>query len=529
VSVLPFQPPAVVPPPSAEEHARAETERKRQLFEWADRVLHDLGLAKTVSEANSLDELRKIVFDADAIEVALAIREALHPAAGAKATCFAGIRDGALKQLLKRRFAELKKEREKALRNPGAGAGTYPPDWTDGLVLDAKGGVRPILKNLILYLHRHPKWEGVLGYDEFAGRVIVRKRPPFGDVAADCPWTDHYESLTRAWFQGEDIFASQGDIGKAVQSAAKFNSHHPVRAFFDGLSWDGKPRIERWLVTYFHADDTEYARAIGPRFLISAVARIHEPGCKVDHMIILEGPQGRQKSTALAALADPWFTDRISHVSSKDASIETAGVLIIEVPEMHELIKAAASASKSFLTRQHDRFRPPYAKHTIKQPRQCVFAGTINPPVGGYVRDPTGARRYLPVACHGIIDREGIARDRDQLWAEAVVRYKAGAPWWLETPELEALAAAEQAARFVRDPWHETVAAWLGKKTDVSVHEVLIGALKYDAEDTKNWPQSAQSRISRILTNMGFTYCRPRGSRGRDGSDRGPRYRREQD
>ena len=128
--------------------------------------------------------------------------------------------------------------------------------------------------------------------------------------------------------------------------------------------------------------------------------------------------------------------------------MELAGKLIIEIAELDALTGPSNSASKGFLTRRFDEFRPPYGKHTINQPRQCIFAGTINPPIGGYLTDPTGARRIWPVTCVGMVDRDGVERDRDQLWAEAVVRYKAGDPWWLETPELEALATAEQAARF---------------------------------------------------------------------------------
>ena len=164
-------------------------------------------------------------------------------------------------------------------------------------------------------------------------------------------------------------------------------------------------------IDYFHAEDSPYIRAIGPRYLISSVARIYRPGCKVDHTLVLEGPQGKQKSEALRTLAvnDAWFTDRLSHVASKDAAQEMAGVLIIEIAELDALTRATASAMKSFLTRRRDRFRPPYGKHPTTLPRQCVFAGTINPPDDGrYLRDETGARRLWPVACRGMIDLEGL-------------------------------------------------------------------------------------------------------------------------
>ena len=168
---------------------------------------------------------------------------------------------------------------------------------------------------------------------------------------------------------------------------------------------------------------------------------------------MLEGQQGRFKSQALRTLPkdQAWFTDRLSHIASKDAAIEIAGIQIVELAEMAALAKAASSTSKAYLTRQHDRFRPPYGKHTINLPRQCVFAATINPPAGGYLKDPTGARRFWPVASHGMIDCDALERDRDQLWAEAVARYRAGAKWWLETPELEALATTEQRLRYRSD------------------------------------------------------------------------------
>jgi predicted P-loop ATPase len=189
---------------------------------------------------------------------------------------------------------------------------------------------------------------------------------------------------------------------------------------------------------------------------------------------------------------------------------------------MDALTRASASAKKAFLTRRYDRFRPPYGKHLVNLPRQSVFAGSINPPVNGYLTDPTGARRFWPVACREEIDRDGIERDCDQLWAEAVHRYKAGAKWWLETPELEALATAEQAKRFKGDPWKAPVKHWVGRRTDVSINEVLSGALRIEPTDPPD--HSAEIRIAEILKAMGFKKVRAR--RGRE---RPNRYRRNRE
>jgi predicted P-loop ATPase len=516
-NIIPF------PPPSAEEHARAETERRRQLDTWADRILQELGLAARLARATSIQELHRITFDPEAPEVALAIREALFPATGERADYFAHLTKGALKRILKNRFNDMKKDREQELRR-GSGRQHAGSDWTDDLKLDKDGGVRPILANLILFLRHHPQWRDVLAFASFNVCTVIRRCPPWGDEAPDVPWNDHHESLARVWFQQQEIYPTLGDVGRAVQAAARSNLFHPVREYLDALVWDGTPRLDTWLITYFHAEDTAYVRAIGPRFLISAVARIRDPGCKADYALVLESPQGNVKSEAVRILAvrDAWSTDRLSAVASKDAAQEMAGVWLIEIAEMDALLKASASAKKSFLTRRSDRFRPPYGKHVGRHPRQCVFIGTINPLVGGYLTDPTGARRLWPVACLDMIDCVGLERDRDQLWAEAVVRYKAGEKWHLETPELEALATAEQAARYKADPWTEQIEQWLDEQkiNDATIGEVLSGALKIEQRDQS---RSAQMRVSNILTAMSFEQYM-----ARKGSKRQRRYRRHQ-
>ncbi|HUZ31474.1 MAG TPA: virulence-associated E family protein [Xanthobacteraceae bacterium] len=287
------------------------------------------------------------------------------------------------------------------------------------------------LFNVLHALRHSPEWQGSLAYDEFNNRVLTLQPPPWGGPAVE-KWGNVEETSACAWVQQQEIPAAAGTVGRAVQTVAAENHVHPVRDYLNGLIWDGTQRLDNWLTTYLDVEATEYVAAIGPRFLISAVARIFQPGCQVDHMLVLEGPQGRQKSTALRTLARTWFTDRLSPVGTKDSAIEVAGAWLIEMAELDALTKATNSAIKSFVTRREDQFRPPYGKHLIDQPRQCVFAGTINP-VGGYLKDPMGARRFWPVAC-GRIDLSSLERNSNQLWAEAVFCYRAGTKWWLETP-----------------------------------------------------------------------------------------------
>jgi predicted P-loop ATPase len=479
-----------------EAHARADSERKRRLFEWADTVLKQLGLDRAVARVSSIAALRRITLDADGAEVILAIRDALHPASGQRQEYFRGLREGGLKQILKNRFAELKRNREAELRR------RKRTDWTDQLKLDKEGRIIGNLANLILILCESPDWKGVLAFDEFNVRVVAQKPLPLEEGISGGAWTDHHDALTRVWFLRQEIKVNAGDVGRAVQAAARFNPFNPVRDFFESLMWDGVPRLDTWLQVYLHAEDGAYARAIGPRYLISAVARINRPGCKVDHVLVLEGPQGKLKSELLRTLAirDEWFTDRLSNLSSKDAALDVAGVLLIEIAEMDAILKSQASSIKAFLSRRRDRFRPPYGRH-------------INPPAGGYLTDPTGARRFWPVTCEGTIDRDGLEMARDQLWAEAVCRFKAGAPWWLETSDLEALAAVEQEQRFVRDDWEAPIREWIGERLNVSLWEVLEDALGFTAP--RDCSQTVQKRVVKILTHLGFNQRRPRTSAGR--------------
>src|SRR6185312_14122467 len=229
----------------------------------------------------------------------------------------------------------------------------------------------------------------------------------------------------------------------------------PIRSYLESLRWDGIERLDSWLCTYLGVEDTTYAWAVGARWLISAVARIYRPGVKADCCLILEGPQGTRKSTALKTLAGPYFTDELADLGSKDSALQTRGVWIIELSELDTLSRSEVGRIKAFMSRTTDRFRPPYGKRLIESPRQCVFAGTVNHST--YLRDDTGARRFWPVVC-GCIDIEQLARDRDQLWAEAKARFDQGSVWWLDTAALTAVAAQEQAHRFESDPWQELVA-----------------------------------------------------------------------
>ena len=356
-----------------------------------------------------------------------------------------------------------------------------------------------------------------MAYDVFAARAITTKPPPWSDEALE-QWADYHDVRACEWFQEQGIPVAVGMVGRGIQVVARENPMHPVCGYLNALNWDRTPRLDTWLTRYLGVEDSPYVRAVGSRFPISAVARVFVPGCQADHMLILEGPQGILKSSALRALAGaPWFTDRISNLGSKDSSMEVAGKWFIEMSEFDALTRATNSAIKSFTTRRNERFRPPYGKHVVERPRQCVFVGSINP-IGGYLGDPTGARRVWPVAC-GAIDLEALVRDRDQLWAEVVVRFQAGDRWWLETLSFKSWRLSSKPLDSRSMPGPKRSATGAGRD-DVSVGEVLVGAL---GDPQESWSQTAQNRVAAILAFTGFKRYRP----GRTGQPRTPRYRRD--
>lgn len=385
---------------------------------------------------------------------------------------------------------------------PARAANAESAAWRDKLLLNLNGTVKPALANAITALRCAPEWAGVLAYNEFASFTVLQKPAPWMKTDTEFPadWTPNDDILATEWLHHQGIFVSVEATGQAVEAVAREHPFHPVRQYLKDLVWDGTHRLQSWLADYLGVDPSPYAAAVGSRWLISAVARVFEPGCKADCCLILEGEQGIRKSTALRVLAQPWFTDEIADLGSKDAALQTRGVWVIEIAELDSMSRSDVGKIKAFMSRATDRFRPPYGKRPIDSPRQCVFAGSVNH--GTYLRDETGGRRFWPVQCKApVIDVHALAQVRDQLWAEATYLYFDGKPWWLDSVELTRDAAEEQAERYEGDPWDELILAWAESRESVSIAEVLTSALEKKKDQ---WTQLDKIRIARCLRAHGW-------------------------
>jgi Virulence-associated protein E-like domain len=364
------------------------------------------------------------------------------------------------------RLEALKREIESGISDGMEQPQNYLAGWKCGILMSkGKGAPAPLpnignIKNIIA---RHPDWEGLVGYNARKQTACFVKQPMWATDADDkLPRTiqDSDAVEAAAWFTSVIRCPASAQVCyESMLATAHKALFDPFEKHLESISWDGIERLDEWLITTAGAEDTPYTRAVGRKFIISIVARTYRPGSKVDTVMILEGDQGIGKSRLLCALVgDDFFTDNLEDLKNKDARIQLCGPVIVELAELDALNNKESTAIKAFLSTRVDKFRPPYGRSTVSNPRRCVFAGTTNK--SSYLKDETGARRFWPIAV-GQIDLELLEDQKDQLLAEAVSLYNSDEQWWL-TEEEEKLAQAEQELRRVETAFDSPVMEYLG-------------------------------------------------------------------
>lgn len=361
--------------------------------------------------------------------------------------------------------AVLKDMRGKAAALNGTKAVQKMPDGlTEALTLSGdvltfgKGGrLAPDPGNAVILFRNLPELSGVLGFNELAQMAWrLQSWQVFDRLASSEPGPVNDDDITRAGMYFERAFGmriERKELMRAIEAAARDAAYDPLadRLRELGTVWDGVPRLASWLAKWAKVDDTgapEYVALVGRRFLVGAVARALQPGCKMDTVLAVEGAGGGGKSTMFQVLADAvapgLFTDGVHDVSSTSAVVEaTGGRWIVEIAELAGVRRAAdIEALKAALTRTRDTHRRPYDVMPREVLRRFVFVATTNR--SEYLNDPTGAllRRFWPVRTLATerdpIDLAGLAEVAPQLWAEAVTLYQKGEPWHLDAGDGQA-------------------------------------------------------------------------------------------
>jgi len=416
---------------------------------------------------------------------------------------------------------------EAAYRQRGKSRPLDVPDWWPLLALTQRGTPTACLHNVVTVLTRHPEWSALLRLDQLANRIVLTRETPYGRGPGELIDVDAAEIA--AWMGDPGnvgMAVSSGVVMEAAEMVATREAFHPVQAYLEGLAWDGEARLPHLFPDHFGTARDEYTMAVGVNFMVSAVARAMSPGCKVDFMVVLEGAQGLGKTRAVRRLfGRRWYAEAMESPASKDFYQSLVGRWGVEISEMHAFSKAEVNKVKQAITTQEDVYRPSYGRLARVFPRHCVFVGTTND--DDYLRDHTGGRRFLPVRCTeiNVTTLEGL---RDQLWAEATVRYREGHAYW----HAPSGATDEQDARFQEDSWTEPIREWLlgeGPSTAYPQHrtgpiqEITITELMQQALgiEIARHTRPDQMRVGHILKRMGWTRHRVR-----QGHSRGYVYRR---
>lgn len=377
--------------------------------------------------------------------------------------------------------------------------------WSELLTLlevNEEGGIKPTLHNLEMIVKNDPRLVGLPQLNEFTQETMQRTPPGHKGARRRNPaketrqlsgrvwritdtlngelWSDDRDFAIRSIIEapktqgGYGLKVSDRDLKASIVLAANDNAFHPVREFLEAQKWDRKPRVESFFTEYMGAAGDAYTRSVSRLMLVAAVTRIYEPGHKFDYAVILEGLQGKKKSTFISVLGKSWFAELDGDFHDPKQMVELMqGAWIMEIPELSGFGRADVRSIKAFISRQKDRARLAYARRAGAFPRQCIFIGSTNDKE--YLKDDTGGRRFWPMECSVTeIDTDRLGRNVDQIWAEAVALYRAmrvtqphgTLPLYLTDPEAKATAARLQESRRVEsadDAMAGRIAAWLDK------------------------------------------------------------------
>lgn len=351
---------------------------------------------------------------------------------------------------------------------PQGGGGNKPKRLRMPFVND-KGTPKGIRENVYYALLHDDQLKGLVVFDEFS-ELHMKTRPAPWEGKGSKPYESPIEwhtidSLQLAHYMAAKhrvIVGNPMTIDQAVDMASRDCRVNPVREYLESLVWDGTDRLQFWLHDIIGTPQRDYAALAGTRFFIQLVARVMEPGCKADYALILQGGQGRKKSSLFRVIGGRWYAETPFKIGDKDAYMVLQGIWLYEMSELDALSRAESNAAKAFISSRFDRFRAPYGQRVTSVPRRTVLGGTTNPEQ--FLKDTTGERRYWPFHVAQEIDLDALESVRDQLFAEAVHRYRAGERWWNEIDEEEQIFDPEREPFSQVDPWVDKLSGYVNSE-----------------------------------------------------------------
>lgn len=366
------------------------------------------------------------------------------------------------------------------------------------------------LHNAIIIMSGSEKYGEGFAYNEFDSKVYVIKPLPWDGNNKFEPRELGESDLIRCQASLEVMGVKMGKLQTkdALTIAAEEIDFHPIRDYLTGLVWDKKPRLDTWLIDYASATEQprDYVEAVSRCWLMAAVKRIISPGAAFHHMLVLEGGQGLKKSSLLKEMATihsrEYFQDRLNFktMNTREGIEALQGCMIVEFQELDGLSTSAVEAVKSWITLTEDEVQRKFENLMTKFPRQFVLAGTTNE--DEWLNDPTGGRRFWAIKVGGMVDIDGLAKVKEQLWAEAYHRIKAEERYWIEPDDpIYSTFVKEQSERNVSDPWFNKVFEYVKSSENVSVDSILEKCLHIHTSD---WNNQTRTRINNILKILGF-------------------------
>lgn len=337
------------------------------------------------------------------------------------------------------------------------------------------GSIMKTINNAVLVLENDPILKDKIAIDDFANRGVTLGALPWDTASGKRWWTDADDANYYNYMETFYGLTGRDKLDNALLIVSNKNHINDVKLYLDGLTWDGKPRLDTMLVDYLGAMDNTYVRAVTRKALVAAVARAITGDVKFDNMLILIGSQGIGKSTMLRLLGREWFSDSLTTFTGKEASEMIQGTWINEIGELTAFNKQESNAVKQFMTKQDDIYREAYGRRTQKYKRRCVFIGTSNE--YEILKDATGDRRFWPVDLEEQKPIKNVWNDLpgevDQIWAEAYARWQFGEPLHLQD-SIETAAKNQQKSHKVNNELEGQIEIFLQKKIPSNWYDLSL-------------------------------------------------------